>query len=82
MALNEFYEWLEKQPILTDKLVSLRFKYSWDEYWIYSKEYLSVDVEGPCLYTWLNDWHEGQQDVEVLGCIDVEDIEIPDFNEH
>ena len=29
-------------------------------------------------YTWLNDWYEGQQDVEILGCISINDIAVPE----
>ena len=80
MSLDEFYKWLEKQPVLEDKLVYMRYKYSWEDRWTYSNEYLEVDMNVDGYYIWLNDWNEGQEDVEILGCIDVSDIDVPLFN--
>ncbi len=76
MNIKEFYKWLNTQSI-EDKLVYLRYKYQWENKWTYSKEYLMVDITDSINYSWLNDWHEGQQDVEVLGCINIEDVFIP-----
>jgi len=79
MTINEFNEWLLSQPIM-DKLVRVRYKYSSNVNWVYSIEYLMVDLHSEDLYAWLYDWDEGQQDIEVLGCIDVKDIDVPLFN--
>lgn len=32
-------------------------------------------------YIWLSDWNEGQEDVEILGCIDVGEIDVPLFEQ-
>ena len=80
MTLTEFYVWLEKQPI-GDKLVYIRFKYHWERIWEYSNEILRVDMDYPTLYVWLNDWHSEYQDVDGLGCIDMDMIDVPKFNE-
>lgn len=77
MNLDEFREWLRNKPV-TDKLVYMRYKYSWEHAWIYSNEYLRADAD-VMDYTWDNDWDEGQEDVEVLGCIDIDEINIPLF---
>ena len=78
MSLDEFYKWLEKQSI-EDKLVYIRYKYSWEDRWTCSNEYLEVDMSVESYYIWLNDWNEGQEDVEILGCINVGEIDVPLF---
>lgn len=78
MNRNEFIEWLRNQP-MTDKLVYMRYKYSWERTWIYSNEYLRADAD-VMDYTWDNDWDEGQEDVEFFGCIDIDKINVPPFN--
>lgn len=79
MNTNKFIEWLKNQP-LNDKLVYMRYKYSWEDKWTYSNEYLRADAD-VMDYTWDNDWDEGQEDVEFLGCIDIDKINIPLFDE-
>lgn len=46
--------------------VYLRYKYDFEEEWTYSIECASYDY---CRFTvcWLNDWYEGQQNVEYLA---------------
>ena len=78
MNLEVFKEWLERQPI-EDKLVYMRYKYSWEIEWIYSNEILEVDMSVDGYYIWLKDWDEGQEDIEILGCIAIGDIDVPMF---
>lgn len=78
MTLEEFGKWLEKQP-LRSKLVSMRYKYSNEEEWEYRNEYLEVDTSVDGNYVWLNDWNEGQEDVEILGAISIDSIKVPGF---
>ena len=79
MTLQEFYNYLKTQPI-EDKIVCIRYKYSWEDEWNYSNEILEVDIDFDSLYAWAYDWYEGQEDVEVLGCIDVSDVCTTPFN--
>ena len=78
MTELEFDKWLETQPI-EDKLVSMRYKYSHERKWTQSNEVLEVDMSVDGNYVWLNDWDEGQEDVEILGCIPISDIDVPKF---
>ena len=78
MNLEEFHEWLKKQPI-EDKIVYIKYKYSWEDRYTMQNEYLEVDMRVNGYYIWLNDWNEGQEDVEILGCIDVNKIDVPLF---
>jgi len=78
MTEAKFNEWLETQPI-EDKLVYLKYKYSHEEEWTFSNEILEVEMSVDGCYVWLNDWDEGQQDVEILGCIAISDIDVPAF---
>lgn len=78
MSLEEFNKWLESQPI-EDKLVYMRYKYSWEDKWTYSNEVLEADCSVDGFYVWINDWDEGQEHVEILGCVSIDEIEIPLF---
>jgi len=78
MSLEEFNEWLKTQP-LKDKLVYMKYKYSFEDEWITSNEYLEADPNARGYYAWLNDWYDGQEDVEILGCVDVSEIDVPLF---
>ena len=73
-----FEDWLKTQPV-DDKIVYLRFKYDHEETWTYSKEILEVDMYADDFYVWENDWYEGQQKVEILGCISIDDVDVPLF---
>lgn len=74
MSIKEFFKYLETKNIET-QIVYLRYKYSWEDDWIYSNQILEVDIDGS--YIWNSDWNEGQEDVEVLGFIAVSDVEVP-----
>lgn len=75
MTQEKFFEWLDKQPI-DDRIVRLRYKYSCDKDWIYSNEVLEFCTDK---YWWLSDWWEGQQDVEILGCIPIDEVQVTQF---
>lgn len=63
-----------------DYVVELNTKYSFEEEWHYHRELLSVGYStfginaGNKDYCWMNDWDEGQQDVEILWIININDI--------
>lgn len=75
MTLKEFSERLESDSI-EDKIVSLRYKYSFEKDWTYSNEILEVDMNVEGNYVWLNDWNEGQEEIEILGYVNVSDVMI------
>lgn len=78
MTLQEFHEYLKTQDI-EDKIVHMRYKYSWEDEWTYSNEILEVDMSVDGYYIWNNDWDEGQDEIQILGCVSVSDIDVPDF---
>ena len=78
MNIKEFAKYLETKDIET-QIVYLRYKYSWEDDWVYSNEILEVDMTVDGFYIWSSDWNEGQEDVEILGCIAVSDVEVPLF---
>ena len=78
MTKVRFEDRLETQPV-DDKIVYLRYKYAHEETWTYSKEILEVDMDADGFYIWANDWYEGQQEVEFLGCISIDDVNVPLF---
>ena len=78
MSIKEFFKYLETKDIET-QIVYLRYKYSWEDDWIYSNQILEVDMSVDGFYIWQSDWNEGQEDVEVLGCIALSDVDVPLF---
>lgn len=53
-------------------LVYLRCKYKNDAEWEYMIEACELGILGDV--TWLNDWWEGQEDVEYLGTTIIEEV--------
>ena len=80
MTIDEFNKYLQALPCIEDQIVYLRYKYDWEHEWTYSNEILEVDFDADGYYCWFNDWNEGQQDVEILGCIAVSDINVSSFD--
>lgn len=78
MTREVFNEWLKTQPVEV-KIVHLRHKYSYEKDWTYDNQILDVDPDIDGYYVWLIDWDEGQEEVEILGCVAVDDIIIPNF---
>ena len=76
MTLDELFKILDKPTTVhQDYIVKLKYKYSFEERYTIDNEILEYDGhEGE--YMWLNDWNEGQDDVEVLGYIAVQDVQI------
>ena len=66
MTLAEFYNKLSNRDTVYTYLVFLKYKYNYEE--VYTKGYEIYYFDGYD-YCWLNDWFEGQQDVEVIGVI-------------
>lgn len=79
MTLPEFNEKIDTEKI-DDYLVWIKYKYKHEKYWDYTVEYLQY-VGSPGIYVWLNDWHEGQEDVEILGYIAICDLNYIDIEE-
>ena len=77
MKLNEFFEMLDADDFpRTDYIVLLKYKYDWEKEYTVENEYLEYDGNHD-EWVWLNDWNEGQTDVEVLGYIDIDEVEVP-----
>ena len=79
MSIKDLMLYLKTKEIET-QIVYLRYKYTWENAWTYSNEILNVDMSVDGFYIWSSDWNEGQDDVEVLGCIAVSNVEVPCFN--
>ena len=73
MTLDEFFGKLYNDMIHEDLIVRLKYKYDHEDEWTYSNEILEY-FGNYGDYGWLNDWNEGQQDVEVLGYIPVDKV--------
>lgn len=73
MKYNDFLNKLDNM-MLGDYIVEVHYKYSFEDVWTVSNEILTISVDG---IEWLNDWYEGQEDIEVLGIISVDAIEVP-----
>ena len=77
MTLDEFFEYLDKLPI-QKYLVDMMYKYDHEKEWERNNEVLEYDWDLDD-YVWLNDWNKGQQCIEVLGCIAIDEIKISGF---
>ena len=76
MTLDELFEILNK-PTTThqDYIIKLKYRYSFEEKYTIENQILEYDGSEN-EYIWLDDWDEGQDDVEVLGYIAVQDVQI------
>lgn len=81
MRMKEFKKYLESLESIETQIVYIRYKYSWEENWTYSNEILEVDMNADGYYVLASDWNEGQEDIEILGCISLDDIFVPEFPE-
>ena len=79
MGIEEFKKYLESLDTVETQIVHIKYKYSWEENWTYCNEVLEVDMNVDGYYVWASDWYEGQDDVEILGCIALSDIWVPDI---
>lgn len=79
MRTEEFKKYLESLESIETQIVYIKYKYSWEENWTYSNEILEVDMNADGYYAWASDWNEGQEDIEILGCIALCDIHVPKF---
>lgn len=73
--LNKEIDQFEKQRGYCGSafIILLRYKYSWEKDWTEDAEVIWHDwsSDGLC---WDMDWDEGQQDIEYIGLIDIEEI--------
>ena len=74
MKLKEFEEYVETlNPGYY--LVSIKMKYNCQEKYEYLNQLLVKEANSG--WYWEIDWHEGQQDVNILGVISIDQIIIP-----
>lgn len=82
MTLEKFFEVLDKLP-REDYIVRMAAWYDHDpkphqgELFNEILEYDGNEDQ----YVWLNDWYEGQQNINVIGFVAVSDINVPCFEE-
>ena len=78
MNLKQLDDFLRSYKMRTDWIIRIKYKYDWEKEWHYSNEYLmyeSCDDD----WSWLSDWDEGQQNVEYIGAVPVDEIPVPLF---
>lgn len=63
-----------------DYIVRLKYKHDWQKDYHYSNEVVSYEMDS-ATWIWLNDWWEGEKDVEVLSYVAIDDITFPDRKE-
>lgn len=78
MTREEFWDYINGPRIVRQVyIVHIRQKHTESGEWEYTNEILEPDdADG---FIWRNDWNEGQKYVEILGCIAVSDVDVPDF---
>lgn len=78
MTREEFFERLEKLP-RGDYIVRMAAWYDWEpkpRQGQLFNEILQYNGNDDC-YEWLNDWDEGQQNVQIIGFCLVEEVSVP-----
>lgn len=76
MTLDELFKILDNPTTIhQDYIVKLKYRYSFEERYTIENQILEYDGSEN-EYVWLDDWNEGQDDVEVLGYIAVQDVQI------
>lgn len=73
MTINEMFDELENK-VRDTYIVTLKYKYDFEEKYTIENHILEYDCMSDS-YVWLNDWNEGQTDVEVLGYILLDDVD-------
>ena len=73
MTINEMLDELENKMRDT-YIVTLKYKYDFEENYAIENHILEYDSITDS-YVWLNDWYEGQTDVEVLGYMSLGDVD-------
>lgn len=81
LEYDEFMDLIRTMPC-QDYVVRVRYRYDWEDIWTESNEVLEYY---PCNdarakihddYVWLNDWFEGQQWVEIMGFMPVDEVKV------
>ena len=71
MTEQEFYKKVDGE-CHEDLIVFIRQKYKSEKEWEYTNQLYLAEGNG---FVWQVDWHEGQEDVEILGYIPVREVE-------
>lgn len=74
MTLEVFERYIKQLPV-SNYLVKIRLKYEHEKHYRYTHELCIWNWETN-KYEWYMDWNEGEQDIEILGCIDLDDVDI------
>lgn len=74
MTEQQLYDTLEKRGRTGYIIVRMRIGYEWDTEWEYLNEILEYRPDADPAFIWENDWDEGQQRVEILDYIFVDDL--------
>ena len=80
MTEQEFYQAVDNQPNKADMLVRIKMKYSCDKEYEYLNVLYVFDMD-KVKHVWYWDWYEGQQDVEIIGAVLLEDVDVPLFSD-
>lgn len=82
LSYDEFFDLIKTFPC-QDYIVKIRYKYDWEKEWTVENEILeyypsSIPIDRiDDNYVWLNDWFEGQQWVEIMGFMPLDEVEVP-----
>ena len=82
MSEEEFKEFIAKSEP-DNKIVFIRLKYSWEDKPRYINVLYLYDPQHGLPYSeyvWEYDWYEGEDEVDILGCINVSEVVIPLFD--
>ena len=77
MSIEELYQYLNEPDRLQETyIVRLSLRYESELFELVTNEIISPDPFSPTRWTWENDWYEGQEHVEVLGFIPLQEVKV------
>lgn len=71
MTIQEFNSYIKTLPLQT-YIVEIKMKHSYEQEYTLTNQLLVV--ENASQLVWDNDWFEGQDDVEILRCVALDDV--------
>ena len=74
MTLDKFFEIADIGK--GDYIVKLKYKHDYESEYTYSNEVVSYEIDSDS-WIWLNDWCEGETDVEVMAYVAIDEITFP-----
>lgn len=78
MTMQETLVKIKQAKVIEPYIITVKYKFTCEDHYTIENQYLDVDFDhyynDYYPYIWLNDWYEGQEEVEVLGYIKLSEV--------